>query len=105
MTYTKRAIQLAIEGKYQHPNRVNYLSAEMALTLLDPLFWVALGEALGWETRKCEDCERWTKDGMSILSRSQNKWHDLIDTLAAGKSIEHFFTKLLEKYDQTKRPN
>lgn len=82
--------------------------------LLDPAFWKALGKSRGWG--KCPNCDRAHKDGYKcggcnetgIVDKLQEHtwdgvsykggafyyWHRLIDALAAGKSIEDFFSSL-----------
>jgi len=64
---------------------------------LDPLFWQALGRALGWDhaikTLHVVVNGRptmVTKTGQSWLSH----WHRFLDFLAEGKTSEEFFTQL-----------
>ena len=48
--------------------------------LLDPLFWQALGKAMGWEAM--------------LSCRWKQEWHRLLDWLSEGKDIESFFATL-----------
>ena len=64
---------------------------------LDPLFWQALGHALGWDqaikTIYVVDNGRptmVTKTGQSWLSH----WHCFLDFLAEGKTFDDFFAQL-----------
>ena len=54
--------------------------------LLDPLFWIALGKAEGW-------------DGSTWTSQYQDgwlyHWHRFIDHIAEDKDIDSFFEELL----------
>lgn len=53
--------------------------------LLNPLFWQALGKAMGWETSPSFDYGTdWATE-----------WHSFIDHLAQGKDIDSFFNELL----------
>lgn len=52
----------------------------------DPLFWQALGKAMGWEVQFDED--------KGFNYQWKDYWHRLIDHLAEGKSIELFFAEL-----------
>lgn len=52
---------------------------------LNPEFWQALGNALGWPPNHTA-YEGW-----------KNRWHDFIDHLADGKDAESFFQELLTK--------
>lgn len=87
------------------------LSEAIALALLDPLFWQALGKSMGWGSG-CNVC---LKDGITHSYANgwadecekpkehltenhkypwQINWHRLIDHLAKGGSIESYFEKL-----------
>lgn len=107
----KEAIQKAIEGGYKLPNDTDYSASYVKIKnvrgrttdfvfgqfgsqclgtiptadiLLDPLFWQALGKAMGWEFRS-DHKEPWKKE-----------WHRFIDHLAEGKDVESFFKDLLK---------
>ena len=76
---------------------------------LDPLFWQAMGKAMGWGGKtgehfeqekfkngkvksKCSSCgDRWPYRGNFCWLYH---WHCLIDWLAEGKSVESFFEEL-----------
>jgi hypothetical protein len=66
-------------------------------TFLDPLFWQALGRALGWEqalrTVHAVDHGRPT-----VVTRTEHswlaQWHRFIDALAEGHTAEAFFARL-----------
>ena len=56
-------------------------------TFLDPLFWRALGLALGWHEGVATQCliyEQWWRE----------PWHRFIDHLADGNPPEAFFARL-----------
>lgn len=53
-------------------------------TFLDPLFWRALGLALGWQ----EQCN---KPYLAYDQWWRQAWHRFIDHLAEGKTPETFF--------------
>ena len=107
----KEIIQKAMEGGY-------VCNESMALEyfgeiFLDPLFWQALGNSLGWK----EEIEIFMDDyhndhpfmggtldypydegaGMTFNSEEwKYKWHSFIDHLAEGKEAEEFFKQLLD---------
>lgn len=58
---------------------------------LDPLFWQALGESMGWKTGYYE---YGSANEAIEMSPWQAKWHRFIDHLASGKDIESFFAPL-----------
>ncbi len=78
-------------------------------TLLDPLFWQALGKGLGWSidpeycTSGC-GCAYPNGDGSHefdcVWKRDMNwwgqYWHEFIDHLAEGKDINSFFNDLTQ---------
>jgi hypothetical protein len=97
------AIKKAIEGGYKDPrlkrddtirnperaaNNVWYSSE--AFVMLDPLFWQALGKAMGWES-KVFICPGHKKEEMWFYH-----WHRFIDHLAEGKDADSFFKELLK---------
>lgn len=83
----KEAIQKAIEGGYRQT------SFDLSYSpLLDPLFWQALGKAMGWE-----DFEGYDVEGdFSKIEGWRNHWHRFIDHLASGGDAESFFKELLK---------
>jgi len=86
-----------------------------AETLLDPLFWQALGKARGWEKKVvvrrgtvignfCTPCSAQHPRGecfeemgfdMDYLNPWAYHWHRFIDHLAEGKDSESFFVTLV----------
>lgn len=75
-------------------------------SLLDPLFWQALGRGLGWrqDPSLCTGCKvigyRTTNHMNDCLEKSRpgswnDNWHRFIDHLIEGKSIDLFFESLL----------
>lgn len=61
-------------------------SHQTSLVLLDPLFWQALGKSL------------WLSDEENSYDPNHQEWlvqwHNMIDHLAEGNTIEEFFSKL-----------
>lgn len=116
------AIKLAIEnGEYPSDVTADYYifteigRSERRLVLLDPLFWQALGKALGWKDEEpafiasgrqktmgpsYEDPEVWTE----FIDYKENNnlevwlyhWHRFIDYLAEGKDADSFFKELIK---------
>ena len=63
-------------------------------TFLDPLFWLALGRTLGWDTEVMTVHE--VENGRpTVVTRAGQywlyHWHRFIDHLAEGKTAESFF--------------
>jgi hypothetical protein len=54
----------------------------------DPLFWQALGKAMGWGEPK----DRFAFDADSSHKDWKSNWHRFIDHLAEGKDVESFFS-------------
>lgn len=105
----EQAIKYAIEGGYNQNNlypsmKRNYIEINEAL--LDPKFWQALGKSRGWKNhRNDSDSLRCTVCGRAIEYQINEEnecfknaylyyWHNLIDALAEGKTIEDYFEKL-----------
>lgn len=101
----EKAIKLAIrngwEPKRSAPNSTpRYYKIPkgvvwQAYICLDPLFWQALGKALGWEGIQWHSIY----DGFrpsSWTHRYHYEWHRFIDWLYEGKDIESFFNELLK---------
>lgn len=102
----KNAIEKAIEGGYEGLTQKdldtkNYQWDFPANVFLDPLFWQALGKALGWE----EDYE-YTSYGYSIKPGDSatleirgpgwiHNMHRFLDALIAGQTPDSFFDALL----------
>jgi hypothetical protein len=84
MRATQQAIREAKNAGYR-PNERS--------VLLDPLFWRALGRARKWDDdeRGCgAPADVWT----SVWLR---RWHDFVDHLAFGQSVDEFFEELQKK--------
>jgi hypothetical protein len=83
----EQAIKKAIEGGWRDRFlSKNHKNTEAILVqwdaLLDPLFWQALGKALGWEEKLQHN--PWKRC-----------WHRFTDHIASGKDADSFFTNLL----------
>lgn len=70
---------------------------------LDPLFWQALGKAMGWIDKDYPNGEMRCTHGATCLTRycpyagfknPVEEWHRFIDTLAEGKTPEDYFLTL-----------
>jgi len=66
-------------------------------TFLDPLFWQALGRALGWD--QAIGTVHAVENGRpTVITRAGHQWlahwHRFIDDLAEGKTTESFFARL-----------
>lgn len=105
----KEAIQKAIEGGYMSADGVsvadgltekngfwqffrgkeNVGDKIMEEIVLDPLFWQALGKALGWPEHN--HLKRWGEETNSWYAQM----HNFIDHLANRGTPESFFTSLL----------
>lgn len=84
--------------RYQWSGERSYKALLME-SVLDPLFWQALGKSLGWNQIPA------TLDNEKIMfPKNPNKnanyyifyWHRFIDHLIAGKSAESYFEELLK---------
>ena len=66
-------------------------------TFLDPIFWQALGHALGWD-HKLMTVHAMENGRPTMVTKAQQHWlahwHRFIDHLAAGKTPEAFFATL-----------
>lgn len=82
----EKAISKAIEGGYKYNAPWEFGTKDLydASILLDPLFWQALGKALGWRGADHDKTAGWF-----------DEWHNLIDYLASGKDADSFFQNLL----------
>ncbi len=116
----EKAIEKAVEGGYEVlPKRAEFRSVEIdhdrwflnfydlegmqsdhftftvGGTLLDPLFWQALGKAMRWQEKT--DRLIGTEIGFSPPCLTwAYQWHRFIDCLAEGKDAEQFFEELLK---------
>lgn len=70
----QQAIEKAIEGGWEGVNPKSHFA-------LEPLFWQSLGKAMGWTDN--EKVKIW-----------KYNWHDFIDHLAEGKTVEEFFDEI-----------
>jgi len=52
--------------------------------VLDPIFWFALGWALGWHEQQGGGYDQWWRD----------PWHRCVDCVAEGKTPAEFFKTL-----------
>lgn len=87
MSATQRAINDA--------KKAGYTSNERSV-FLDPLFWRALGRS-----------RKWDQDERDVGARSEiwtsvwlRRWHEFVDELARGRSVEESFERL-EKIART----
>lgn len=88
----KEAIQKAIgggypEGKYTFSVSGGHVKTDTNAIFLDPLFWQALGKAMGWK--------EWERESEDMRHQWRINWHRFIDHLAEGKDAESFFNELL----------
>lgn len=84
------AIKKAMNAGWRDNGKVNGTYAKI---LLDPLFWQALGHAIG------KDNPDNFMDGESTLKALSGKWwledwHKFIDSLAEGKTPDSYFKSL-----------
>ena len=89
-TSIKKAIQLSIKGGWKDTALdVNTSMSDWPYPCtLDPLFWQALGKAMGWESKD-------VVTNSAEYREWQGQWHRFIDHLAEGKSPDDFFQDLL----------
>jgi hypothetical protein len=102
----QQAIQKAIEGGWKNilptiTTKDSDIGEVMNALLLwqmlplatgDPLFWQALGKAMGWEERRCT-CEDYSSNCRCQFTWLYH-WHCFLDILADGGSPESFFASL-----------
>ena len=96
MTYTSQAIQKAIQKAIETGYNPDWNTDEKHL--LDPLFWQALGKALGWGDYAPYGLESESPAGYddARLNSWRWHWHRFIDHLASGKDVDEFFKELLK---------
>jgi hypothetical protein len=99
----EKAIIVANKGGYYIPPTLKGWKAnvEFQKSLLDPLFWQALGKAEGWKKlRKAGGMELdkpvSPKQTMFLKPTWQRHMHRLIDHIIEGKDIDDFFNNLLK---------
>lgn len=99
----EKAIRTAIEGGYIYKRwnenipMYDLHPTEYSDIFLDPLFWQALGKALGWD-EKDKELKTSYHDGVGFVSpwpHWKYFWHLFIDHCAEGKDIDSFFEELL----------
>lgn len=95
------AINLAIEkGEYRkRPSGIDFHVYKMRI-VLDPLFWQALGRALGWEEKDKKSEEMWRRTGpFSDMLIGMFEWHKAatkyFDLVLRGRDTEAFFKSLI----------
>lgn len=104
-------IQKAIEGGYvdlAHPEH----ETEQAITVLDPLFWQALGKACGWNGYVCLNCgyKHFSQIGFSeccqhwLNAKNQDRWqyealrfHEINLTKSWSEAVKYLEDLVLEK--------
>lgn len=102
----ERAIKKAIDGGWRHKNvetedeepaMIRFVVSNPHKTLLDPLFWQALGKAEGWEKYEAGRPFYVGADRSRNYPEWKREWHLLIDHLARGGSIDEYFIKILKQ--------
>jgi hypothetical protein len=76
----------AVQRAIREAKAAGYQPSETSV-FLDRGFWRALGKARNWDRDVGAGNDIW-------LSAWLRKWHDLIDHLATGGTIESFFEKM-----------
>jgi hypothetical protein len=103
MTATQRFIEDAIKGGWKtsknwHKWMGDYLmvcddgdgNIPVSEILLDPLAWQSVGKTRGWEPYAPYDM---TAGEQEYIGEWVERWHEFIDHLADGKSIEEALSK------------
>lgn len=102
-SYTQRAIETAKKAGYddkRHFAGDTWIPKSLQEVLLDPLFWSSLGKALNWKRPIDEETGRemlvdpWENYDQEVW---KDKWHEFIDELASGNSMESFFQLILQE--------
>lgn len=108
--------QLAIKGGYGQGTEP-YSTMESGM-ILDPLFWQALGKALGWNDnieniQRCEfckmkNCHRKILNGKPALNTEPNNYlnhaHEYFELILTGGDTEKFWQSLLSGSATSDRP-
>jgi len=80
----------------RHDNHSTFMVA-VEETFLDPMFWQALGQALGWDHRLMT-VHAIENGRATIVTRARHRWlthwHRFIDHLAEGQDAASFFASL-----------
>lgn len=105
----EEAIQKAIKGGWDDTNYAYASQNEIdpkneweigiwrydVKVFIDPLFWKALGKAMGWfKEKNMPNTTLEIKTNGEFVSNSEYVWHEFIHHLADGGTIESFFKKL-----------
>ena len=93
----QEAIKKAIEGgfEYSYADKDPDLENSKWMYLSTPSFWQCLGKSMGWsECIKGGHEEGKNFCGNNHIPQWKVEWHELIDCLASGKSIEDYFNQL-----------
>lgn len=108
MSGLDRAIKLAIEGGYNDnawDGTENSSKKTDEQMLLDPLFWQALGKALGWEEHDNNQRKLYRLSGANpdYMPKGLYKWHDramnFFDLVMRNGDTEKFWSELLNSKD------
>lgn len=85
MTPTYQFIEDCLAGGYRKENPDFSAPQSLALLLLDPLAWQAVGKTRRWPSNITA-----VEDGKSVvrMPQWQYNWHRFIDHLANGRTIE-----------------
>ena len=111
MTSFQRAIKLAVEGGYEPSSNLKGLPFEIIMAkivdirpiFLDPLFWQALGKAMGWKIGDDYDYLYNASESLKVGQGKMDDWlyhaHRFLDHVLASKPAESFFSELLTKQE------
>jgi len=105
LKYMDEAILLAVKNGYPEQ-----WALDGGDDTISPLFWQALGRALGWENYRCVFCATKSDTNLNSSTHCDNgywhgmkawqnvwlyHWHRYIDWLAEGKPADEFFKELI----------
>lgn len=98
----QQVIEKAIEGGYNTPFKSEFDMNSYPIQcqyLIDSLFWQALGKSMEWDEEfggkaKQDDDGVYRLHNEDIKSEWLYRWHQLIDHLADGGTIESYFEQL-----------
>jgi hypothetical protein len=95
MNIPKKAKESAINGGWNAPKKGSVWDMVDEVTALDPTFWQALGESLGWNQHRgpcsCLECVYSKEKAWNLIA------HRFYDLLLQGQSTEEFWKELLTK--------
>jgi len=88
MTAKEKIIKDAVEGGYNEhwENSGSCSKKHHSDILLDPTFWHAVGKTRGWDECLGKESELLKQHWLEKISKE--KWHNFIDHLADGLTIE-----------------